>query len=480
MARPFCQLRAPAVLLSIAIACVEAGCTVGPNYSEPDTNVPGAWVGNSLAGLKAGRLDNEALNDWWKKLSDRKLCSLVDRAVDGNLSLRAAAARLWEARAQRVVAGSGQSPTLDATGNVIRSEFSETSQTPFPTQTIYSSGLDASWELDLFGGIRREVEAADANVDARHADLGDVRVTLFAEVALVYVEVRAFQARLAVAEANRDAQTKTLELVEANVAGGEVPKLDLEQARANLEITRSEIPILETALARAKHTLATLLGRPAASLNEELGERQAIPVAPANIAVGIPAEVIRRRPDVRRAERELAAQTARIGVATAELYPKLTLIGTVGLESLNAGDFLKSSSRVFDVGPTVRWNLFSAGRVRQNIVIENARQEQALVAYEGAVLRALKDVEDALVSYGKSMVRRDALARAEAASRRTVEIAEDQYRGGETTFLTVLDAQRSQFRVQDQLAESTAQVTTNVIMLYKALGGGWQPQIPSE
>ncbi|MGJ8723257.1 MAG: efflux transporter outer membrane subunit [Roseibacillus sp.] len=451
-----------------------AGCTVGKDYKEPDIKTPGSWNGVGSNGPYAGPLDKKALNGWWKTFDDRQLTNLVNRAIAGNLSLKAAASRLMEARAQRIVAGSAKFPTINASGDVIRTEFSQTARTPYPTGTVYSGGFDAGWELDLFGGIRRQAEAANANVEAKMESYGDVRVTLLAEVALNYTEIRTYQSRLTVAEANRDAQAETLKLVEANVKAGEVSQLDLNQARANLEATRSEIPSIQSALSQAQHRLAVLLGRAPGSLKSELRERRPIPIAPANIAVGIPAEVLRRRPDVRQAERELAAQTAKVGVAVADLYPKLTLFGTVGLESLDSGDFLESASRVFNVGPSVEWNIFSAGRVRKNIVIQNEKQKQALIAYEATILNALKDVEDALVSYGKEMVRRDSLMRAEAATGKSVKIAQDLYRSGETSFLTVLDAQRSLFQVQDQLTQSNAQVTTNIIMLYKALGGGWQ------
>ena len=466
----FLTQRAPILVISALLG----GCIVGKDYKNPEIQTPNSWSEFGTSGLKKGQLDKKALNSWWKAFGDRKLNDLVNRAVAGNLSLKAAASRLMEARSQRVVAGSAQFPTINASSDLTRTGFSKTSRTPFSTGTVYSGGFDASWELDLFGGIRRQVEAANANVEAQMQSYGDVRVTLLAEVALNYTEIRAYQERLTVAEANRDAQSKTLDLVAANVEGGEVSPLDLTQARSNLETTRSQIPVIQIALSRAQNRLAVLLGQAPGSLTNELRKRRKIPIASANIAVGIPAEVLRRRPDVRRAERELAAQTAKVGVAEAELYPKLTLIGTVGLESLNSGDFLKSASRVFNVGPSATWHIFSAGRVRQNIAIQNARQEQALIAYESAVLNALKDVEDALVSYGQEMVRRDSLNKAETSTKESVRIALDLYQAGETDFLTVLDTQRSLFQIQDQLTQSNAQITTNIIMLYKALGGGWQ------
>jgi NodT family efflux transporter outer membrane factor (OMF) lipoprotein len=458
-----------ASLLAGLASMMLSGCVVGPNYEQPDVILPQQWSGGS----DSTKLDAKALRAWWKTFGDRKLNSLISNALELNPDLRAAAARLWEARSRRVIAGSARFPTLDAKGSVIRNEFSQTGRMPFETSTVYAGGFDAAWELDLFGGLRRQVEAADAKLDASIADFYHIQVTLLGELALNYVEVRTFQARLDVAEANRDAQAKTLELVESNVRAGEVSQLDREQARGNLEATKAQIPQLEAALAKARHRLAVLLGWLPTDLDVILRKRQAVPVAPNDIAIGIPADALRRRPDVLRAERQLAAETARVGVAVADLYPKLTLIGTVGLESLKSGDFLTSASRVFDVGPSVRWNLFSAGRVRQGIEIQCARQEQALIAYQKAILRGLQDVENALAAYGSEMIRRDALIRSEQAARRSVEIAQDQYEAGETSFLTVLDAQRSRLRAQDQLALSHSHVTSNIIMLYKALGGGW-------
>jgi multidrug efflux system outer membrane protein len=477
-ARIFLFRGASALMLSILIA----GCMVGPDYREPDLNAPDSWNGIGASGTNAGPLDETALSGWWETFGDSELTSLTNRAIAGNLTLRAAASRLLEARAQRGVAESELFPTINATADATLLGFSKNANTSYSTGNIYSGGFDAGWELDLFGGIRRSVEATDANVAAKMEKYGDVRVTLLAEVALNYTEVRAYQARLTVAEANLEAQATTLELVEANVRGGEASRLDLYQARSNLDNTRSQIPVLQTGISLAQHRLAVLLGEAPGSMENELHERRPIPIASGNIAVGIPADVLRRRPDVRRAERELAAQTAKVGVAVADLYPKLTLTGTIGLESLNFGDllgssssgFLNGTSSVFYGGPAIQWNIFSAGRVRQNIAIENARQEQALIAYEATILNALRDVEDALISYGKEMLRRDSLLESEISTKQSVEVAQGLYKAGETSFLTVLDTQRSLFQIQDQLTLSNAQVTTNIIMLYKALGGGWQ------
>ena len=471
-------MRTRGFLIILFVSLLAKGCIkVGPDYVPPEPKAPEQFSSELSGGLSAEPTDTITLSQWWMTLNDPELTSLIDRAIVGSLDLRQAAARILEARAQRGLSEAERFPTLDATGSVSRQRFrfgTSEDNVLAATTSLYEGGFDATWELDLFGRLQRQVEASAAELEASEEDYRDVLVTLVAEVALNYVEVRSFQTRLAVAKANRDAQAKTFELVQANFEGGEVSQLDVEQARSNLESTRSQIPTLQTSLAQAKHRLAVLLGQPPGSLNEELRKRKRVPLAPPSVAIGVPANVLRRRPDVRRAERELAAQTALVGVATADLYPKFTLIGSIGLESFGVGDFVSPTSRVFRVGPSVQWNIFDAGRIRRNIEVQNARQEQALIAYEAAVLNGLRDVEDLLVAYGEEMIRRQSLVEAEHATRRTVEIAQDQYRAGESDFLTVLDAQRSLLTIQDQLAESDGQVTTNVISLFKALGGGWE------
>jgi NodT family efflux transporter outer membrane factor (OMF) lipoprotein len=475
-------MRRISLIFTVCIATLVAGCmTVGPDYVPTEPKVPEQFSSELSGGLTIEPLDIAALSQWWTTLNDPELTGLIDRAIAGSLDLREAAARILEARAQRGISEAGRFPTIDASGSVSRQRFRfGTSQENVivATNTLYGGGFDATWELDLFGRLQRQVEASTAELEASEEAYRDVLVTLLAEVALNYVEVRSFQTRLAVAKANRDAQAKTLELVQANFEGGEVSRLDVEQARSNLESTRSQIPTLETSLAQAKHRLAVLLGQPPGSLDDELRKFKRVPLASPSVAIGVPANVVRRRPDIRRAERELAAQTAQIGVATAELYPRFSLIGSIGLESFSASDFFLPMSRVFNIGPTVQWNIFDAGRIRRNIEVQNARQEQALIVYEAAILNALREVEDMLIAYGNEMIRRQSLVAAEQATRRTVEISQDRYREGESDFLTVLDAQRSLLNIQDQLAESDGQVTTNVIRLYKALGGGWENLAP--
>lgn len=460
------------------VACVLsaiAGCTVGPDYVPVEPDAPTDWNTQLPAGLQR---DPASLSQWWTSFDDPQLTAFVERAVEGNLSLQQAAERVYEARAQRAIASAGQFPTLTASGYAMRSEYSQNSIYQGVTDNFYSAGFDASWELDLFGRIQRQIEVGDALITASEEAYRDVLVTLVAEVALNYVEVRLFQERLAVLKANEATQSRTLELVKANVDAGQVSRLDLEQSRTNLELTRSQVPAIETGLEQSKNRLAVLLGLQPGALSDDLDTNANIPVPPSTIAVGVPAEALRRRPDVRRAERELAAQTAQIGVATADLYPKFQLLGSIGLDTMGSSDILSRSSESFGIGPSMQWAVFDAGRIRANIEVQTARQQQALLAYEGTVLEALRNVEDAILAYGKEKLRHDALMLAEQAAARTHEIAKDRYDMGETSFLSVLDAERSLLSVQDQLAVSSARSSSIAIMLYKALGGGWSALAP--
>jgi NodT family efflux transporter outer membrane factor (OMF) lipoprotein len=455
-----------------------AGCaTVGPDYVPPDVSPPAQWNAQLEGSLTAERVDTQTLAKWWSALNDPTLTNLVDRAIQGNLDLRQAWNRIREARARRGISEAGRFPTIGATGSGKRSRSSK--ETGSGTERrLYSAGFDASWELDLFGGIRRSIEAAEADLEASQEDLRDVLVSLVAEVALNYVEVRSFQARLSAAEANRDAQEETYTLVRSRFEAGLISRLDVEQAKANLENTRSQVPTLEIGLEQAKNRLGVLLGENPGSIHDELSGREPIPVTPLEVVVGVPADVLRRRPDVRRAERQLAAQTARIGVATADLYPKFTLPGSIGLEALSLGKLFRSDARTYGIGPSITWTIFDAGRIRRNIEVQNALQEKALLDYEGAILTALEDVENALVAYAKEQVRRQSLSEASQASQRAVDLAQSQYFSGLADFQSVLDAQRSLLSLKGQLAESEGQVTSNLIMLYKALGGGWTSMAP--
>lgn len=462
-------------LMAAAAAMVLAGCaTVGPDYQAPTSAAPAQWHATLAGGLQSAALDRQALSQWWTQLNDATLNRLVQRALAANLDARQAEGRVREARARRGAAQADLYPSVDASTKASRSRGSlETG--PRVTTTLYDAGFDASWEVDLFGGKRRSYEAAQADLEASEADLQDVLVTLISEVARNYIDLRTQQARLTSAEANLDAQTQTFRLAQDRYELGAATQLAAEQARYNLESTRSQIPPLRSAIEQSKNRLAVLLGQTPGSLAAELDEAGAVPVPPPAVAVGIPAEALRQRPDVRRAERKLAAQTARIGVATAELYPKFSLLGSIGLESLLFSRLFGLDAVTQQLAASASWNMFDAGRIRQNIAVQNALQEQSLAAYEAAVLGALEEVENALVAYSQEQGRRDALKAAVEAARRAEQVARDRYDAGVTGFQDVLDAQRSRLNLEDQLATSEGQVAANLVSLYKALGGGWEP-----
>jgi len=458
------------VVLAILIL---TGCaTVGPDYVPPDTSVSATWHTQFKGGLTAEEMDPQALAAWWATLNDPELSSLIDRAVLGNLDLKKALARVREARARRAMAKADLFPTLDATGSATWSRTSKDTGTG-KTNDLYAASFDAGWELDIFGGVRRSVEAAGADLQATQEDLRNVLVSLLAEVALNYIDVRTSQVLIAVAEANLEAQSETYQLTQWRYEAGLSDELAVQQARYNLENTRSLIPAFRTRLEEAMNRIAVLLGEQPGKVHPELEKREPIPITPLNVAVGVPADLLRRRPDVRQAERQLAAQTARIGVATADLYPKFTLSGSIGLEAFSLSNLSSSGAWSLSGGPRITWAIFKGGAIRQNIEVQSALQEQALIQYEATILSALEEVENALVAYAEVEQRRQSLSEATQAAQKAVDLAQHRYQAGLTDFNNVLDAQRSLLSFQEQLAQSEGTVTSNLVRLYKALGGGW-------
>jgi NodT family efflux transporter outer membrane factor (OMF) lipoprotein len=416
---------------------------------------------------------------WWKTFGDPELDSLIERASRSNLTVRAAEARLLEARAARGVVSGGLWPTLDTSASYNRERISKTGFPPLPGGVpnefnLYQTGFDASWELDVFGGTRRAVEAANAEIAAAEYGRRDGLVSLLGEVARNFVEARGFQRRLAVARENIIAQSNVVSLTQNRFQTGLSSDLDVQQAAALLASTESGIPTLETALAQSVHHLSVLLGQSPGALVDELSPTNKIPPPPPVVPVGLPADLLRRRPDIQRAERELAAASARIGVAVSDLFPKFSLTGTAGLQSVSAGDWFTAGSRFWTAGPTVQWRIFDAGRIRANIRMQNAREQQALAAYEQTVLNAMEDAENALTAYAKEQIRHQSLTRAATANRQALEIANQLYQNGLADFLRVLDSQRSLYQAEDALIQSEAAVSLNLVSLYKALGGGWE------
>lgn len=460
----------------IAILLITGCSMVGPDYKKVQPDTPEIWHTRLQGGLTMGQIDPATLANWWTTLNDPLLESLEKRAVQGSLDLQTARARIREARAQRGITQAGLFPDVNGSGSVKNHNTSKNNKGSGVKNTTYALGFDAGWELDLFGGIHRSIEVADANLSATREDLHDVLVSLMAEVALNYVDVRTYQARLTAAQISLAAQQESYDLNLSSYEAGLINQLAVEQASYNLERTQSLIPSLQMGLESAKNRLAVLLGERPGAVHKELADHQPIPTIPVTMTVGIPAETLRNRPDIRQAERNLAAQTARIGVATADLYPKFSLAGTVGLESISASDLFLSASRAWSIGPSITWNLFNGGAIRQNIEVQTARQEQAMVAYESAVLHAQEEVENALTAYAKEQLRQEFLNRATIAAQRVNVLACDQYKSGLVDYNIVLDARRSLQSLEDELATSKGKVTSNMIRLYKALGGGWIPE----
>ncbi len=472
----------------IALYCAAlAGCAVGPDYARPESPAAQAWSEPLAQGLSAETPDAERLAVFWRQLGDPLLSDLVERALAGSPSLAEALARLREARARRAIARAGLLPSLAASATTSRSHSSGEAGGSFsgvPTggagdRSLYQTGLDASWELDLFGGQRRELEAASAGLAASEADAGDARVSLVSELALAYVELRALQARIALARANAAAQAETFEIAGWRAEAGLATALDVDQARAELGQTLAALPVLESSLAAARHRIAVVAGEPPGALAPLFEPAKPTPVAPLALAVGVPADTLLRRPDVRRAERELAAQTARVGVATAARYPSVSLLGSIGLEALAGSELFASGAGNSAFSSQLSQTIFDFGRLRQEVEVQDALREQALARFRATVLAALEEVENALVAYAAEQQRRAALAEAAGAAERAVALSRDLYASGLVDFENVLVAQRSVFTLQDQLATSEAEVTSNLVRLYKALGGGWTPGGPA-
>lgn len=452
--------------------CLGGCAAVGPDYHAPQVSAPEQWNTELKGGLSSTGTAPQTLASWWTIFDDPILTDLVEQAVKGNPDIKEARARVREARARRGISQAELFPVVDMAGSAARSSSSENSGSG-NTGSLYNAGFDAGWEIDLFGSVRRSIEAAQADLEASREDLRDVLVSLVSEVALNYIQTRTLQTKLAVVQANLKAQEETYNITQWRFKAGLTTALDVEQAKYNFEYTRSTIPTLRSGLEEAKNRLAVLLGDKPGAVHAVLEKQRPIPITPLEVAVGVPAEVLRRRPDVRKAERELAAQTAWVGVATADIYPNLRLAGSIGLESINSGDLLQTASRFWNIGPSISWNIFDAGAIRKNIEVQSALQEQALIQYEAAILEALEEVENALVAYAEEQLRRQALLAATKAAQQAVDLSRNQYSSGTIDFRDVLDAQRSLLSFQEQLAESEGTVTSNLIRLYKALGGGW-------
>lgn len=468
------MMRKSPLLLLPAMLLALTGCAmVGPDYVQPDLQAPAKWQGQP-PGATVDAANAQGLARWWEQLDEPLLTELIHEALVRNPDLRTAQSRLRESRLRSDLAQAGLSPTLDASASASRSQSSEEAGTG-GTRNLFSAGFDARWEADIFGGTRRAIEAAQAELEGQEASLHDTQVTLVAEVARLYVEQRAAQERLRIARDNLASQTETLQLTDWRAQAGLSSTLEVEQARTNLEQTRAQIPALESSLNATENRLAILLGEAPGTLRARLAPPSDIPAAPEPLFVGIPADTLRQRPDVRAAERRLAAETARIGQAEAARYPALTLSGSIGLDALTLDGLTGGGALARSALAALAAPVFDGGRLRTQVEIQTALRDQAGIALEQTVLTALEDVENALVALAKGREREASLAEATRAARAAAELARQRYASGIIDFQTVLTTERSVLSLEDSLATARAATTQALIQLYKALGGGWSP-----
>jgi multidrug efflux system outer membrane protein len=456
------------ICLSLSLAV--AGCAVGPDYERPATPLPERWI--------AGPPGGPEWIDWWRAFDDPKLAQLVERAIAANTDLRVADARVLEARALRRATAAPRWPWLDAGASYDRVDSSDVrpdgDSSAGGARDVFAAGVDALYEIDVFGGLRRSVEAADADVELEVDLRRGVFALVVGEVAVTYVELRGAQRERDVTLENLAGQRDSHALTAARARAGLASDLDVERSLALAEATAAEEPLLDAAIDAAIFRLALLLGETPEALVTELAPESPIPVAASDVALGVPADLLRRRPDVRAAERALAAATARIGESEAELYPRFQLIGSIGGRGEDAGDVFTSDGLFWSIGPRVSWPILHGGRIRALVDARDAQQAQALASYEGTLLRAVGEVETAHARWRSEQRRHQALDRAVIASRRSLALAQSLHARGFTDFLGVLVAERSLLEVERQLARSDAAISTHLVALYVALGGGWE------
>lgn len=486
-----------ATLLGAAMAL--SACTVGPRYKKPELPTPTAYhslpSGRDDAPLSQPQTGAADLTQWWTQFHDPQLESLIARALKANLDLQAAASRIRQAREQELVAGAGLLPSVSASGVGARIHSNSNplaalgagSQTSGPggqpgssssggsstTLKLYSVGFDATWEADVFGGTRRGIEAARANSEAAVWQLRDGQISLSAEVANTYMSLRSTQSRMAILRESTQHQRELLDLAAARAHAGFVTELDVNQQRSQLSATSAQLPQLETQERASVHALGVLLGFEPDAVAGELAAAASLPPVPTSLPVGLPSDLLRRRPDVRRAERQLAAATAEVGVAVANLYPKFNLLAAVNVASNSVGNLFESRSLSNAEGGLISWPLFQGGRLKANVRVTAEQETQAYLAYRKSVLSALQDAEDALTRYDAEQRRLTSLRESQAAANSSLHIAEEQYRAGLVTFINVLTASATLLTAQDQVAQSQQTLAQDLISLYKALGGGW-------
>ncbi|MGR8929809.1 MAG: efflux transporter outer membrane subunit [Gammaproteobacteria bacterium] len=467
------------VSLAISLSSLMAGCfKLGPDFVPPEPKISESWLEQDNAVFKHGDF-----REWWTVFNDPVLNRIIDTAYQQNLSLQAAAIRIMESRAKLGIAKGKLFPQKQEI-NVGLSHNQHSAYEPnFTTfdryYTEFGMGFDALWEVDIWGKFRRGIESADAMLAVSEFEYDDILVSLTAEVAASYTQIRAFEQRLKLAKENADLQHSSLRIADAQYRNGIATELDVEQAKSLLHATKALVSSLEIGLRQSKNALCVLLGIPPEHLADVLTETQAIPTAPPEVVVGIPADVIRRRPDVRREELKAAAQSAMIGVAKADLFPRLSLQGSIGAlagstQGIDAFDVLGSQAMAAKIGPTITWPILQYGRLKNNVRVQDAKFQEQIVNYQNTVLSALREVEDAMVGFLKTKEQIEDLQVSVDATRHAVEIALAQYRDGIEDYNRVINAQQFLVQQQDRLTNAQSEVARNLIALYKALGGGWE------
>jgi NodT family efflux transporter outer membrane factor (OMF) lipoprotein len=470
------------VLISLSCLLILAGCNViGPDFIKPDAPITDQWLEGEDSSIISEQGD---VSDWWTVFNDPVLDSLIFKAYQQNLPLQIAGIRILEARAQLGIAvGNTYPQAQQLRGGLAHIELSDNQPNiTGAADTSYRDadiGFDVGWELDLWGRFKRGIQAADADLLATIADYDDVLVSLTSSVASAYSLIRTFEERISIARKNVEIQERSLKITTVRFENGATTELDVQQAKTLLLNTKASIPALQVGLQQAKHALSTLLGLPPGNLETLLTGESIIPSAETEVAVGIPAELLRRRPDIRRAELQAAAQSARIGIAEGDLYPHFSLVGSIGLRAgdtfnSNLGDLFQLNSIEAFAGPSLTWDIFNYGRIKNNVRVQDARLQQLIINYQSTVLEASREVEDALVGFLRAKEQVGFLSESVAAAERSVELALLQYRDGVADYQRVLDTQQALVSQQDLKTSSQGDIATNLIAMYRALGGGWQ------
>jgi NodT family efflux transporter outer membrane factor (OMF) lipoprotein len=464
------------LVYTVALSALLLGCTVGPDYQKPETELPQNWTATQDASVQNSKDAIQA--EWWKNFHDPVLDQLIQKAVSGNLDLKAAEARIAEARGSRASAASQLLPQGDVMGSATReaNEFAVPGNFPGITKpfNIFQTGFDASWELDLFGGHRREVEAANAQLQATEATRDDAVISLMAEVARTYVDIRQSQQQLALAQDIIKSDESTLRIAQQRYNVGDTAGIDVTQAQAQLEQVQSQLPFYRNMQAQAEYSMDVLIGEQPGAAHKMMGAVTPIPLSDKKLILAAPASVIANRPDILTAERNLAAATAQQGVAVAQFFPDISLTGFIGLLNTHADNLIESTSKSWLMGSKVVWPILSYGKLSANLDTANAQQQEVLASYQKTIIEALSDVERSVTAYTEQQKFEEALARSVAHNKHAYQISQERYKEGLTSFLEVLDAERTLYSSQNQLADAQAKTTQDLIAAYKSLGGGWK------